>query len=101
LVLYDGEQVAGAKCVRVDWQEDNNKRKIMKEVPESEFFIEADLIILSMGFLSDEIKVLPEGVFVAGDKATGASLVCKAIQQGRQAAASIDEYFIKKRKGER
>ena len=46
-----------------------------------------------MGFLRPEHPKSPEGVFLAGDAATGASLVVRCIAAGRQAAADIDQYL--------
>jgi glutamate synthase (NADPH/NADH) small chain len=61
-------------------------------VPGSEFEIEADLVILALGFIRHEIK--PEkGVFFAGDMRTGPSLIVKAINDGRQAAEEIISYL--------
>ena len=78
----------------------------MKEVPGSEFTIDADLVLLAMGFLgperngmlaqlgvamnergnvavdSDKMTSVP-GVFAAGDMARGQSLVVWAIREGR------------------
>ena len=46
-----------------------------------------------MGFLKPQQPELPDNVFVAGDAATGASLVVRCIAAGRQAAADIDKYL--------
>lgn len=55
--------------------------------------IDADLVLLAMGFLKPQQPDLPDNVFVAGDAATGASLVVRCIAAGRQAAADIDKYL--------
>jgi len=55
--------------------------------------IDADLVLLAMGFLKPQQPELPDNVFVAGDAATGASLVVRCIAAGRQAAADIDKYL--------
>ena len=88
----------------------------MKVVPGSKESIEADLVLLAMGFvhpiieglvtelkldLSDRnnIKVGAnhqtniENVFAAGDAISGASLVVNAIASGRRVAKSICEYL--------
>ena len=55
--------------------------------------IKADLVLLAMGFLRPEQPQFPENVFVAGDAATGASLVVRCIAGGRAAAQRIDDYL--------
>jgi glutamate synthase (NADPH/NADH) small chain len=85
----------------------------------SEFTLEADLVLLALGFLgpvrSGMIEQLGldldargnvatdenyassvEGVFAAGDMRRGQSLVVWAIAEGRKAAASIDRYLVAK-----
>ena len=58
--------------------------------------LEADLVLLAMGFLKPVHPEFPENVFVAGDAATGASLVVRCIAGGRKAAADIDAYLSSK-----
>ena len=55
--------------------------------------IQADLVLLAMGFLRPQQPEFPENVFVAGDAATGASLVVRCIASGRKAASDIDQYL--------
>ena len=57
--------------------------------------IEADIVLLAMGFLKPEQPKFAENVFLAGDAATGASLVVRAMAGGRKAAADIDHYLVK------
>jgi glutamate synthase (NADPH/NADH) small chain len=106
-------------AVKVEWNKDENGQFKMSEVPGSEFIIEADLILLAMGFVhpvhegpitdlalekdprgniktDNAYKTSVEGVFAAGDSHRGASLVVHAINEGRQAAFSIDEYLKNK-----
>src|SRR6476620_12255246 len=92
----------------------------MQEVPDSEFEMKADLVLLAMGFVSPVQQVLDafgvekdargnakattdgEGcyqtsvpkVFVAGDMRRGQSLVVWAIREGRQAARAVDEFLM-------
>ena len=113
-----GGDVKKISCVRVDFsQKDEKGCPVMKEVPGSDFEIEADLIILAVGFLHPEhsglIKELgvdldPRGnvktatdystsakkVFAAGDMRRGQSLVVWAISEGRSAAHFIDKYLL-------
>jgi len=85
-------------------------------LPGSEFTIEADLVLLAMGFLGpvrngmiEQLGVALDargnvatganhmssvaGVFAAGDMRRGQSLVVWAIAEGRAAARGIDEYL--------
>jgi glutamate synthase (NADPH/NADH) small chain len=93
----------------------------MSEMPGSEFELDADLVLLAMGFVHpvqqgmlDElgveydsrgnVKGATEGreayktsidkVFAAGDMRRGQSLVVWAIREGRQCARAIDEYLM-------
>lgn len=101
--------VTGLECVRVEWQGGS-----MKEVPGSEFTLQADLIFLAMGFvgprkqgLLDQAAVDLDGrgnvaatmvdyqtsdpqIFACGDMRRGQSLVVWAIREGRQAARAVD-----------
>jgi glutamate synthase (NADPH/NADH) small chain len=102
--------------VRVDWHKDERGRFVMTEIPGSEFTLPVDLVLLAMGFLhpvhsrlledlrtafdergnvraDDAHATSAPGVFAAGDAATGASLVVRAISHGLQAADSIDRYL--------
>jgi glutamate synthase (NADPH/NADH) small chain len=105
-------RVKGLDCVRVKLE---NGR--FNPVPGSEFHIEADLILLAMGFVHPEHEGLltdlgvkldargnvqvdadfmssEPGVFAAGDMQRGQSLVVWAIADGRKAAAGIDQYLM-------
>ncbi|WP_413457786.1 glutamate synthase subunit beta [Herbaspirillum huttiense] len=92
----------------------------MVEVPDSEFEIKADLVLLAMGFVSPVQQVLDafgvekdargnakattdgegcyktsvEKVFAAGDMRRGQSLVVWAIREGRQCARAVDEFLM-------
>jgi glutamate synthase (NADPH/NADH) small chain len=86
-------------------------------VPESDFEIKADLVLLAMGFtgpeggpLLDDLGVTltsrgnvgrdagwmtnVPGVFTAGDMQRGQSLIVWAIAEGRSAARAIDQYLM-------
>ena len=105
-------------AVRVEWsQPPNGGRPAMEEVPGSEFEVEAELVLLAMGFLhpqheglltqlgveldgrgnvsigDDRMSSVP-GVFAAGDTARGQSLVVWAIAEGRETARAIDVYLM-------
>ena len=115
--IDDGNgNVKGLNTILVEWK-DNNGRREMVEVAGSEQVIEADLVLLAMGFLGPETYISEplgmeldqrgnysadhgrfatsvEGVFAAGDCRRGQSLVVWAIREGRQCARSIDEYLM-------
>ncbi|XP_060602982.1 uncharacterized protein LOC132756035 [Ruditapes philippinarum] len=112
--LDDGNgHVSGIKTYLVEWTKNETGRWDMKEVPGSEKIYKADLVLLAMGFLGPEKKVIeemtlkmdPRGniqtpenkystsvphVYAAGDCRRGQSLVVWAISEGRQAARQID-----------
>jgi len=105
-------QVEQLHAVRVEFEGRN-----IREVPGSEFTINADLVLLAMGFLGPErngmlgqlgvninergnvatdtekMTSIP-GIFAAGDMSRGQSLVVWAIREGRNAARSIDKYLM-------
>jgi glutamate synthase (NADPH/NADH) small chain len=91
----------------------------MQPVPGSHKIIEADLVLLAMGFvhpviegLIEELNLELDGrknikvdklnmtsldkVFAAGDSVSGASLVVSAIASGRRAAKTIDIFLRNK-----
>jgi glutamate synthase (NADPH/NADH) small chain len=107
--------VTGVEVAEVEWTKDENGRFGMKETGKTEI-IQADLVLLSMGFvhpvhegLLDALGVKYDArgnvsavnpnessvgkVFVAGDVTLGASLVVRAIDSGRKAAEAIEKYF--------
>lgn len=115
--IDDGDgNVKGLQTVLVEWH-DNNGRLEMQEVAGSEQIIEADLVLLAMGFTGPETYVSEQmnmeldgrgnykaehgdyqtsvaGVFAAGDCRRGQSLVVWGINEGRGAARVIDEYLM-------
>lgn len=89
-------QVTGAEVEGVIWEPNpNGGRPIMKLDGKKEI-IECDLVLLAMGFIKPEQPKFAENVFVAGDAASGASLVVRAIASGRQTAVKVDQYLQKK-----
>jgi glutamate synthase (NADPH/NADH) small chain len=104
--------------VRLDWSgRDANGRPSMAEIPGGEFEMDADLVLLAMGFLHPVREGMLEclgvdldhrgnvkvdgmrmtsvpGVFGAGDMTRGQSLVVWAIAEGREAAHYIDRYLM-------
>ncbi len=112
VIGQDGE-VTGLRCVRADWSGGR-----LEDVPDSEFVIPADLILLAMGFVGPRRPGLLEQTGVAltdrgdvaadtenyrtsdpviyscGDMRRGQSLVVWAIREGRQAARAVDEALM-------
>lgn len=91
----DGK-VCGVEVEEVEWIPGaEGERPVMKPTGKKEV-LKAELVLLAMGFLRPEQPEYPANVFVAGDAATGASLVVKCIAGGRKAAADIDAYLSRK-----
>ena len=103
------------ECVRVEWIQESNK-KIMKEIPNSNFKIEAELVLIAMGFtnpqhegLLNDLKLNYDDrgnvkanekmqsnidkIFTCGDMHRGQSLVVHAIASGRKCARNIDVFL--------
>jgi glutamate synthase (NADPH/NADH) small chain len=103
-------------CVEVDWCLGEGGRLVPKEIEGTDFEVEADMVILAMGFVGPgEIRIIEEmgvelddrgnvqaddhnmtnvaGLFVAGDSNLGQSLVVRAIADGRKAAQGIRAYL--------
>ncbi len=57
--------------------------------------IKAEAVFLAMGFLKPQQPEFAENVFVAGDAASGASLVVRAMASGRKIAAQVDKFLNK------
>jgi glutamate synthase (NADPH) small chain len=111
-------RIEALECVRVEWLQGPDGRWAMQEVPNSTFKLQADLVLLAMGFLGPRragmveqsgVKLDPRGnvaantldyrtslpkLFAAGDMRRGQSLVVWAIREGRQCARAIDEFLM-------
>ncbi len=86
--------VCGVEVEEVEWvPAADGGRPTMKPTGKKEI-IEADMVLLAMGFLKPEQPSFAENVFVAGDAAHGASLVVRALADGRQVAQKISEYLL-------
>ena len=94
--LEEDGKVCGVEVEEVEWAPGaEGERPVMKPTGKNEI-LKADLVLLAMGFLRPVQPEFPANVFVAGDAATGASLVVKCIAGGRKAAADIDAYLSRK-----
>ena len=88
--------VCGVEVEEVEWLPNpDGGRPILHPTGKKET-LKADLVLLAMGFLRPEHPQYAENVFLAGDAATGASLVVRCIAGGRKAAADIDAYLQQK-----
>ena len=112
--------VTGMKCIRMELGEpDASGRRRPVEVPGSEFVMELDTVIMSLGtspnplissttegletnkwkcIVADEEngQTTKEGVYAGGDAVTGAATVILAMGAGKAAAKGIDEYLSSK-----
>lgn len=108
--------VTALNCCEVEWAKEDGAWKV-NELAGTDFTVNADIVLLAMGFLhvahSGLIKELglkldrsgnvavencqtsQPSVFAAGDTVSGASLVVRAIDNGRIAAAAIDDWLKK------
>lgn len=113
-----GGKVEKVIAVRVEWFRDKVTGQMkMREIEGSQFELQADLVLLAMGFVSPVRKVLDafgvavdargnaladtsryrssvDKVFAAGDMRRGQSLVVWAIREGRQCARAVDEFLM-------
>ena len=93
--LGEDGKLTGVKVQPIDWKPNpEGGRPIMVEAGEVEV-IKADIVFLAMGFLKPQQPQFADNVFVAGDAASGASLVVRAIASGRKTAEAVDK-FLKK-----
>ena len=115
----DRSGVKKLRCVRLEWSDpDESGRRSCREIPGSEFELAADLVLLSMGYVhvehgplvremglaldergnlrvDDSLMTSAPGIFAAGDAVLGASLVVRAIDSGRLAAAGVNRHLRK------
>ena len=85
----DGK-LTGVKVQEITWEPNpDGGRPIMKPAGKPEI-IKAEMVLLAMGFLKPQHPQLADNVFVAGDAASGASLVVRALASGRQIAEELD-----------
>ena len=83
-------KVTGVEDEQVEWTPSTDGGRPTMVPTGKKEIIEADIVLLAMGFLKPEQPEFPKNVFIAGDAATGASLVVRAMAGGRKIAAKID-----------
>ena len=109
-------RVCGMKCVRMELGEpDASGRRRPIEVPDSEFILDVDTVIMSLGtspnplirsttpgletnrkgclIVNENEMTTRDGVFAGGDAVTGAATVILAMGAGKKGAAAIDAYI--------
>jgi glutamate synthase (NADPH/NADH) small chain len=111
------DKVKETHFTRAEWKKNKKTNRFeLSEIPESDFSLKIDLVLLAMGFVhvehlklfkdmsiecdtrgnirtDDTYATCAPGVFAAGDADIGASLVVRAIYHGQEAAAQIDKYL--------
>ena len=110
--------VTGMRCVKMELGDPDAKgRRRPVEIPNSEFEIEVDTVVMSIGTspnpliksTTEGLSVNPRGgiivnedgltsrnaVYAGGDAVTGAATVISAMGAGKTAAKAIDEYLSK------
>ena len=110
--------VSGIRCIRMELGEpDANGRRRPVEIPGSEFELDVDTVIMSIGtspnplikstteglevnrkggiIVNEEGLTSRQGVYAGGDAVTGAATVISAMGAGKTAAKAIDEYLSK------
>ncbi len=111
--IGSGGRLEALECVRLE-----GSGGAMTQIPGSEFRLEADLVLLAMGFvgprrdaLLDQAGVALDGrgnvaadvasyetsrprIFACGDMRRGQSLVVWAIREGRQCARGVDQFLM-------
>ena len=118
--MDENDCVAGMKCIRMELGEpDASGRRRPVEIPGSEFDLDVDTVIMSLGtspnplissttigldtnrrkcIIADETtgQTSKDGVFAGGDAVTGAATVILAMGAGKAAAKGIDEFLKSK-----
>jgi glutamate synthase (NADPH/NADH) small chain len=109
--------VRQVQCIEVEWSMDENRGQMCpRPIPGSAFTLDADLVLLALGFTApgrtalvehlgiasdargfvahdDRHMTNAEGVFVAGDMQSGPSLVVRAISDGLRTARAVLDYL--------
>ena len=122
ILVDENDWVKGIRCIRMELGEpDASGRRRPVEIPGSEFEMDADTVIMSLGtspnplissttygldvnkrkcIIADEEygKTSKEGVYAGGDAVTGAATVILAMGAGRAGARGIHEYLSSKNK---
>ena len=113
-------RVRSIQCIKMQLGEpDASGRRRPEEIPDSEFEIEVDTVIMSIGtspnplirkttegieankkgclVVNEDMMTTREGIYAGGDAVTGSATVILAMGAGKKAAASIDKYISEKK----
>jgi glutamate synthase (NADPH/NADH) small chain len=117
-VVGEAGRITALECARLEWVAGLDGRMQMREVEGSTFALQADLVLLAMGFTGPRraglvadsgagldgrgnvaadvanYQTSTPGIFACGDMRRGQSLVVWAIREGRQCARAVDEYLM-------
>jgi glutamate synthase (NADPH/NADH) small chain len=119
--LGENGKVAKLQCARSELVRGSDGKMIIQPISGSEFEIEAELVLLAMGFLgprregalnSSGVELTAQGnvraamgdyrtsierIFACGDMRRGQSLVVWAIREGRECAEAVNAYLLAER----
>lgn len=88
-------KLTGVRVQEITWKPNpDGGRPLMEPVGKPEI-IKCEMVLLAMGFLKPEQPKFAPNVFVAGDAASGASLVVRAMASGKKIAAQLDKFLSK------
>ena len=110
--IGENGKVKALRCTEIEWKRGEDGRMFNVPKPDGAFVLPADLVLLAMGFVGhaipDIVKAFnlrcdergrifrdadgmtsAKGVYIAGDCATGQSLVVRAITDGKRVASGI------------
>ncbi|MCG3174311.1 MAG: Glutamate synthase [NADPH] small chain [Myxococcota bacterium] len=116
--LGENGQVTALRCARVEWTPSAGGRMELKDVPGGELILPADLVLIAAGFTGPALGSLRQelnlalspggtvrvdsqmmtstpGVFAAGDCVIGASLVVRALHQGRVMGQRMHDWLLR------
>ena len=118
IVADETGRVCGMKCVKMELGEpDASGRRRPIQVPDSEFMLDVDTVIMSLGtspnplirsttpgletirkgclIVNEDAMTTRDGVFAGGDAVTGAATVILAMGAGKKGAEAIDKFLSK------
>ena len=119
IVADETGRVCGMKCVKMELGEpDASGRRRPIVVPDSEFMLDVDTVIMSLGtspnplirsttpgletnrkgclIVNEDAMTTRDGVFAGGDAVTGAATVILAMGAGKKGAEAIDKFLCAK-----
>lgn len=115
--IGENGKVKALRCTEIEWKRGEDGRMFNVPKPNGNFTLPADLVLLAMGFVGHDIPDIVnafklradergrifrdesgmtsvKGVYIAGDCATGQSLVVRAIADGKRVAKGIVQALL-------